>query len=126
VNAVSIFVTLGYNLSERLSFRFNIDAIGFSFGKSTTGNYINGVRGSRQSGSPTLFNLLLISDNDKGSLNSEFFARYLLNEKWGIKGGVQFLFTEYTTDSEIQQYPEPNDRFRNKSLMFSAGVSYKL
>ncbi|MCI0752014.1 MAG: hypothetical protein L0Y35_09260 [Flammeovirgaceae bacterium] len=57
VNAVNLFVTLGYNLSERLSFRFNIDAIGFSFGKSTTGNYINGVQGSIESGSPTSFQL---------------------------------------------------------------------
>jgi hypothetical protein len=79
-----------------------------------------------ESAKPTSLNLLLVSDNDKGSLNSELFARYLIGEKWGIKGGVQFLFSEYTTDTELQQFPEPNDRFRNKSLMFSAGVSYKL
>ena len=105
--------------------RFNIDAIGFSFGKSTTGNYINGAQGSVESSQPTAFNVLLISDNDRGSLNSAFFGRYLLNKKWGIKGGVQFLFTEYTTDTEVQQFPEPNDRFRNKSLMFMLGASYK-
>jgi hypothetical protein len=106
--------------------RFNIDAIGFSFGKDVKGNYINGAQGSMESANPAAFNLLLISDNDKGSLNSELFARYLLNDKWAVKGGIQFLFTEFTTDSEVQQFPEPNDRFRNKSLMFSAGVSYKL
>ncbi len=126
VNSINLLLTIGYNFSDRLMVRFNIDAIGFSFGKSTTGNYINGSQGSIESSQPTSFNLLLISDNDKGSLNSEFFARYLLNEKWGIKGGAQFLFTEYTTDTEVQQFPEPNDRFRNKSLLFMAGVSYKL
>ena len=126
VNSLNLFLTLGYNLSEKLMLRFNIDAIGFSFGKNTTGNYINGTQGSIESASPTPFNLLLTSDNDKGSLNSEFFARYLLNDKWGIKTGVQFHFTEYTTDSDVQKFPEPNDRFRNKSLMFSAGVTYKL
>jgi hypothetical protein len=57
--------------------------------------------------------------------NSEFFARYLLDEN-GESKEVQFLFTEYTTDTEVQQFPEPNDRFRNKSLLFMAGVSYKL
>jgi hypothetical protein len=125
VNSLNLLLTLGYNFSDRFMVRFNIDAIGFSFGKSTTGNYINGAQGSIESSEPTSFNLLLISDNDKGSLNSEFFARYLLNEKWGIKGGAQFLFTEYATDTEVQQFPEPNDRFRNKSLLFMAGVSYK-
>jgi hypothetical protein len=126
INSLNLMVTLGYNISEKLTLRFNIDVIGFSFGKNTTGNYINGTQGSRESASPTPFNALLISDNDIGSLNSEIFARYLFNEKWGIKGGIQFHFSEYTTDSEVQQLPEPNDRFRNKSLMFSAGVSYKL
>lgn len=126
VNSLNLLLTIGYNFSDRFMVRFNIDAIGFSFGKSTTGNYINGLQGSIESSQPTSFNLLLISDNDKGSLNSEFFVRYLLNEKWGIKGGMQFLFTEYTTDTEVQQFPQPNDRFRNKSLMFMAGVSYKL
>ncbi len=126
VNSINLFVTLGYNVSEKLMLRFNIDAIGFSFGKNTKGNYINGKQGSFESAAPTSFNALLTSDNDKGSLNSELFARYMLNDKWAIKGGAQFLFTEYTTDSNVQQFPEPNDRFRNKSLMFSAGVSYKL
>lgn len=126
INSLNLMVTLGYNISEKLTLRFNIDVIGFSFGKNTTGNYINGTQGSMESASPTSFNALLISDNDIGSLNSEFFARYLFNKKWGIKAGIQFHFSEYTTGSEIQQFPEPNDRFRNKSLMFSAGVSYKL
>jgi len=126
VNSINLLVTLGFNVSERLMLHFNIDAIGFSFGSSTRGNYINGVQGKMESAKPTSLNLLLVSDNDKGSLNSELFARYLIGEKWGIKGGVQFLFSEYTTDTELQQFPEPNDRFRNKSLMFSAGVSYKL
>ncbi len=126
LNSFNLALTLGYNLSDKFMLRFNIDAIGFTFGKSVNGNYINGMQGSRESASPTAFNLLLISDNDKGSLNSELFARYLLNDEFGIIVGVQFLFTEFTTDSEVQQVPEPNDRFRNKSLMFSAGVSYKL
>lgn len=126
VNSLNLLITIGYNLSEKLMFRFNIDAIGFSFGKSTKGNYINGFQGAMEQGSPTSFNLLLISDNDLGSLNSNLFARYLINDSWGIKAGVQFLFTEYTSDSKVQQLPEANDRFRNKSLMFSAGVSYKL
>jgi hypothetical protein len=126
VNSLNLLLTLGYNISSKLSLRFNIDLIGFSFGKSVKGNYINGSQGSMESADPTDFNLLLVSDNDKGSLNSEFFGRYDLNDRWGLKAGMQFHFTEYTTHSKVQQLPEPNDRFRNKSLMFMAGVSFKL
>ena len=75
---------------------------------------------------PTPFNVLLISDNDRGTLNSELYANYFLNEKWGLKLAGQFLFTEYTTQYEIQQYPEANDRFRNKSLLLAIGVVRKL
>jgi len=126
VNSLNLLITLGYNISPKLLLRFNIDIIGFSFGKSANGNYINGSQGAMESSDPSPFNLLLVSDNDKGSLNSEFFGRYLLTDRWGLKAGAQFHFTEYTTDTEVQQQPEPNDRFRNKSLMFMIGVSYKL
>jgi hypothetical protein len=67
VNSLNLLLTVGYNFSDRLMVRVNIDAIGFSFGKNTTGNYINGSQGSIESAQPTSFNLLLISDNDKGS-----------------------------------------------------------
>jgi hypothetical protein len=126
VNSLNLAINLDYRISEKLVAGFNIDAIGFSFGKEVSGNYINGYEGKNTSGTPTPFNILLISDNDRGSLNSEFYAKYFLNDKWGIKAGVQFLFTEYTTKTKVQQYPEPNDRFRNKSLLFTAGVTIKL
>ena len=59
---LSLALTVGYNLSERLMLRFNIDAIGFNFGKSVNGNYINGTQGSRESASPTAFNLFRRSE----------------------------------------------------------------
>lgn len=126
INAINLMVTVGYNLSGRLMVRFNIDAIGVSFGRRSEGQYINGRSGSLEKATPTLFNALLISDNDRGSLNSEFYARYIIKEKWSIRTGLQFHFTEYTTSVEVQQFPEPNDRFRHKSLMFLVGVEYFL
>lgn len=125
-NAVNLLINLRYKFNEKLMIGFNIDAIGFSFGSSKSGNYINGVQGSMENAKPTSFNILLISDNDRGSLNSELYGKYYWNEKWGVKLAAQFLFTEYTTDTEVQQFPEPNDRFRNKSLMFAVGVTHKL
>jgi hypothetical protein len=126
VNSINLSIHIDYQLSKKITAGFNIDAIGFSFGGSRTGNYINGASGKMLSATPTPFNILLISDNDKGSLNSEFYFRYFLNDKWGLKAGAQFLFTEYTTETKVQQFPEPNDRFRNKSLLFCIGASYKI
>jgi hypothetical protein len=124
--AVNAFVNLGYRFSDKFSAGFNIDVIGFSFGGSKAGNYINGSQGQTDSAKPTAFNLLLTSDNDLGSLNSELYGRYALNDRWALRGGVQFLFTEYTTSTNVQEVPELNDRFRNKSLMFMLGASFTL
>lgn len=126
VNALNVFINLDYRIGSRFIAGFNIDLIGISYGGSRTANYINGSSGKVTEASPTPFNLLLVSDNDLGSLNSEFYLKYYFKGKWGIKAGAQFLFTEYTTITAVQTYPEANDRFRNKSLMFSLGVSYKI
>lgn len=126
VFAINAHINLGYAFSEKFSAGFNIDVIGFSFGGERQGNYINGSQGQMSTAKPTTFNALLTSDNDLGSLNSELYAKYKINDRWSAKAGLQFLFTEYTTSTEVQQSPEPNDRFRNKSLMLMIGVSYKL
>jgi hypothetical protein len=126
VNSINLAINLDYRVSARLTAGFSIDAIGFSFGKKISGNYINGYEGKITEAKPTPFNVLLISDNDRGSLNSELYAKYFVKEDLAIKAGAQFLFSEYTTETNVQQFPEPNDRFRNKSLLFTAGVSLRL
>ena len=126
LNALNLMINLDYQFSSHVVVGFNIDAIGFSVGRNTRANYMNGVLGKNTTAHPTPFNVLLISDNDRGTLNSEMYFKYFLNERWAVKTSMQFLFTEYTTTTKVQQYPEENDRFRNKSLLFSLGVSYKL
>ncbi|QOI98181.1 MAG: hypothetical protein HRU69_12110 [Flammeovirgaceae bacterium] len=123
VNALNLAMNLGYRLSSKIGLGFNIDAIGFSFGAKQNGSYINGPQGQATSASPTSFNILLVGNNDKGSLNSEFYLRYFFKEKLAVKVAFQFLFTEFTTDTPVQQLPEPNDRFRNKSSLFSVGIT---
>jgi hypothetical protein len=124
--ALNAMVNLGYRLSDKFSIGFSIDAIGFTLGSEKKGNYINGSFGQNTTGKPASFNALLIGDNDKGSLNSEFYAKYKLNEKWSLKAGFQYLFTEYVTATAVQQFPGPNDRFRNKSTLFTIGASLTL
>ena len=126
VNALNIPVYLSYKLSDKFLIGFNIDLIGFSFGAKARGNYINGFQGMITDGKPTAFNILLVSDNDLGTLNSGLYGKFTLWEKIALKGGMQFLFTEYTTETKVQQFPEANDRFRNKSLLFAVGVSFDL
>ncbi len=126
INALNISFNSEYFVSKKWSLGFNIDLIGFSFGASKIGTYINNGKTSLVGAKPTSFNLLLISDNDKGSLNSEIFARYKLNSKWSLRGGAAFLFNEYTTNTAVQQLNGiSNDRFRNKTLNAMIGISYQ-
>lgn len=126
VNALNIPVYLSCKLSDRFLIGFNIDLIGFSFGAKVSGNYINGFQGMITDGKPTALNVLLISDNDLGTLNSALYGKYALREKIALKAGMQFLFTEYTTETKVQQFPDANDRFRKKSLLLAVGVSFDL
>ena len=127
IAALNAFINLGYRFNEKLQLGFNIDAIGLSFGPTKTGTYINGTAVEiRTTAQVTKGNVLLVSDNDRGSLNSELYARYRLSNRWSIQSGAQFLFTEYTTATKVQQFPQPNDRFRKKSLMLAFGVYFDL
>jgi long-subunit fatty acid transport protein len=126
VTSLNVSINIHYQVTQKLLAGFNIDAIGFSLGKKTQGNYINGPSGSITKGKPTALNALLISDNDIGSLNSELFVSYKLNKKWSAKVAANFLFTEYTTDTKVQSFPKGNDRFRDKSLMLGLGVTYQI
>lgn len=115
--------TLPYR-KNRFELGVNIDAIGFTVGAKQNADYKNSTVSAR----PTGFNLLLISDSDIGSLNSEWYISYKATPHIAIKGGYQFLFTEYTTSTKIQQLPnstERNDRFRLKSPMILFGLIYQ-
>jgi hypothetical protein len=125
-HALNLMINLSYLVSERVTIGFNIDVFGASFGARKKANYINGAEGKNTTAKPTPLNILLISDNDRGTLNSELYVKYFFNDRWGAKLGGQFLFTEYTTKIKVQQYPEENDRFRNKALLLSVGVTRKL
>jgi hypothetical protein len=123
-NLLNISINLQYTLKNKLDIGFNIDAAGLSFGKKVNGKYISyqsSQSNSVHQASPTSANLLLVSDNDIGALNSELYARYWFKPKWAIKAGATFLFTEYTTHHKLRL---DNDRWRNKVLMGMIGITY--
>jgi len=121
--AINAAINLAYRITDKFDVGFDIDAAGFSFGGKQDGFYLNGSAGQATSASPTSFNVLLIGNNDRGTLNSEFYVRYFFKENWGIKLAYQYLFTEYTTSTVVQQLPEANDRFRHKAQMVSIGIT---
>ena len=128
VNSLNFTANFGYNFSSKWSGGFNIDLIGLSVGrKSAAVLTSNGVTRTEPSAKPGSFNVLLTGDLDYGNLNSEFFVKYRLNERWGIRGVYQFLFNEYKTTTIKQTAPDGTlvDRFRNKANNFGLAVSYQ-
>lgn len=131
VNSLNLNIHLQYAVFKKLEVGFNIDAVGFSFGKQQTGTFLarqSDATGRGNNGKtditakPTGLNLLLVSDSDIGSLNSEIYARYWINNKWAIRGGLSFEFWEYTANRKLAF---DNDRFRSKTLLPLIAVSYR-
>jgi hypothetical protein len=123
-NTLNASINLQYTFRQKLDIGFNIDAVGFSFGKKIKGtyhSYEDQGTSVEQGARPTAFNLLLVSDNDIGSLNSELYVRYWFKQKWAVRIGATFMFTEYTTDNKLYL---DNDRWRNKALMAMIGITY--
>ncbi|MFN3529288.1 MAG: hypothetical protein ACK417_05145 [Bacteroidia bacterium] len=123
LHMLNAYVMLGYQFHPRWSFEFDIDLLGLSFGGQKAGLFnssefpaFNGTH----SANPTPLNVLLVGDNDLGSLSSNFRLHYRLNDSWGVRAGFNYFFTEYTTTMLLS---EQNDRFRRKSGMFSLAVN---
>lgn len=127
-NSINAVIYLEYDFSDKWGVGFNIDAAGIAFGGSRKGKIISSNRPSTSPetvvAKPTPYNVLLVSDNDIGMLNSELYATYNFNKKLSVNAGLTFLFTEYTTENKIE-YNDNNDRFRYKSLMGMVSVNFK-
>jgi hypothetical protein len=129
--SLNLALYIQYTLTPKIDVGCNIDVVGFSFGPSKSFNVISSVYDAGQEpvqrASPTAFNLLLTSDNDIGSLNSEFYARYKFNSKFSVRAGYAFLFSEYQTDNSLSfdDGRIVNDRYRYKAAMGFVGVTFK-
>ncbi len=130
VSYVNLSINLQYTFFKKLDLEFSIDAIGLSFGQKQSATYysskwnpVDGPIPASLEVKPTFFNLLLVSDNDLGSLYSEILARYHVNKHVSVKVGAAFQFIEYTTNQKLRL---DNNRFRYKSFLPMVGVSYWL
>lgn len=128
-NSLNATVNLGYHLTNNLYAGFNIDLIGLTIGGKTSAILkSNGQTITEPVAKPTSFNLLLTGDHDRGSLNSEFFIKYKVADRWAVKALYQFIFIEYKTTSTEQITADGTvvTRFRNKANNVGLGVSYNL
>jgi hypothetical protein len=127
VHSLNLTANFGYRIGQRWLLGFNIDLAGVTFGQSRNATLTsNGIPMQEPAAKPARWNLLLTGDNDYGSLNSEFFLRYKLTEKWSIRGIYDFYFAEYKTNTVFQTAPDGTvvNRFRNKVNALGIGVSY--
>lgn len=124
IYSANVFLNLGYRFNERLSAGFNIDLVGLSFGPNGTPNFISNGNITSVKVNPTPMNILLVGNNDRGTLNSQFYLKYKFNSKLGVKIAFQYLFNELTTETEVQTFPVNNDRFRAKTVQGALGINY--
>lgn len=117
-------VGIRYQFTKKLSAGFNIDVLGVSFGSVDIGHFTARSQNlpiSSEASTPTSFNLLLIGDNDRGSLSSVIYVQYQFNETWGVRAGLSHLFTETTASRKLAL---DNDRFRNITDLGVVGITY--
>lgn len=126
--SLSASIHIAYSVTPKLLVGFNIDAIGVSFGPEQSGTITHlysdaNAADINTTAQPTSANVLLVGDNDIGTLNSEFYLRYKVGGNLYLRPGFSFFFSEYTTDVAGS---EDNKRFRNKIGYPFLGVSYRL
>ncbi|MBC7849428.1 MAG: hypothetical protein H7Y31_06815 [Chitinophagaceae bacterium] len=126
-HSLNAMINIGYRVSPKWYAGFNIDVIGVSFGRKSSGIFTsNGTTQTEPKAKVAPFNVLLTGDHDRGTLNSEFYLRYQIANRWAITALYQFLFVEYQTTNLEQRFMDgtTNDRFRNKANNVGLGISY--
>lgn len=118
-NNVALFIGASYKVKNLLVFGFNIDAVGYTFGKTRTGQFNPGGSNISDESSPNQITALLVGANDIGMIKAEFEVGVLLSSHLELRTGLSNMFLEYKTSKELQA---GNDRFRAASSVGFLGV----
>lgn len=113
-----------YTMWNKLEIGFNIDIVGYGYGKGRTANYqsLDGaLAGAQASDAPNL-DLFLFGKRDKGQLGSEFFLGYKFNPHLGVRAGLSHLITEHQSVQTL----EGENRFRHLGNFIFASINYAL
>lgn len=137
MTSASVGVRAQVNLGK-LTIGASADLLGLTFGKkrvgrykSSTGQFVVSDKDSTripfqgasvfQSSRPSTLNIRLLGDNDRGTLSTEVYARYSINQRFGIKVAYQFLTTEMTVAN--RDVISDNNRFRHQANMAYIAVT---
>ncbi len=126
MNNIALYIGASYLIADRFELGFNIDALGYTFGGDKEATHTatsgNGAE-TATTVNPGSITALLWGPNDIGMVRSDFFVGYKFNDNWKARVGFGPLFTEYRTETELQ---EGNTRYRGTYGMISLGAVYSL
>jgi hypothetical protein len=92
INSLNLLGSIEYKINDQFKLGMNIDLIGFSHGVEKDIRTTTGATGKVK---PVGFNLLLGGKNDRGSLNSEFYASADLSDNCSLRVGMSHQVVEY-------------------------------
>lgn len=112
---------IAFILTSRLQAGLNIDLAGVGTGGSRNATYkaSTSAAASKVNASPTGANLFLYGSKDRGSLNSEFFAAWALNDRLTLRGGLSHQLVEYEAERTLSSNTA---RFRSYSNLVFLGL----
>ena len=125
MNSLNLMFNFNFQIEQVVRIGLNGDIIGIGMGAQKQGTYINGSLVQAVSVTPEKYNCFWTGGGDhSGMLLVEFYFTVDVSKKLAIKGSFQFFDLEYRTDTQVQTYPRPNDRFRNAQTMEGIGLIY--
>lgn len=100
VHNLALFAEASYRISDRLEGGFNIELVGVTLGPEQT----VALEGAPRTVEPEPVALLLVGENDLGTLNSEFFAAYRVSERLWLRANLSYVVNNYltTTGEEVR------------------------
>ena len=102
VHNLALFAEASYRISDRLEGGFNIELVGVTFGPEQS--LPLQPPDFPLSAKPEPVALLLVGENDLGTLNSEFFAAYRVSERLWLRANLSYVVNNYltTTGEEVR------------------------
>lgn len=127
VSGSALLMNLGLNasigLTGRVNVGMNIDLFGFATGPRKAASYHETPTASavELAARPIGSNIFAGGSGDRGSLNSEFFLEYTLNDRYALRGGMshQLLAYQVAVDEDILNAA----KFRRYSNLLFVGVT---
>jgi hypothetical protein len=120
LHSVNLALDLRYCLNSTFALGFNIDLLGLSVGPEQKGK----LKEFTALAEPMNFNILLIDDNDIGTINSEFYLACRLSEHLAGKLAFSYVYTEFRTAAKYITVID-NDRYRHKSMGLAIALQYR-